>query len=483
MRTFFPLFILCLFASPTLQAEVKMPNLFTDHMVIQRDVTVPVWGQGQAGESVTVKIAGQSKETIVTATGAWLVKLDPLSADGPHELVISGSNSITIKDVLIGDVWLCSGQSNMNIPFGQMSQPIENREQEMASATFPQIRHFGEQGGQQWLVCSPETIKKFTAVGYAFGRAITEDQKVPIGLLHASRPGSKLSGWVRKEIFIENFPTVTPQLERFSGKTIEELRKNLDQTTLMFAPVVYFEHKIHPLIPFGIKGAIWFQGECGAGLDLPYGKLFQLMIKDWRTQWGQGEFPFYFVQVGNRDTAEGQASALQLPNTGMAIINDISFTNSGHPAKKMDIGKRLALLALGQTYGRDIETSGPLFQTATVKGNAILVTFSHTRGGLTTKNLRTSAEEPCNLVTIAGENKTFFPAEIVIEGNTIIASSPKVPQPVAVRYGQGQSNVCEERDVQNTAQRQIVILINKAGLPTAPFRSDHWPIEEPKKMK
>jgi hypothetical protein len=191
-------------------------------------------------------------------------------------------------------------------------------------------------------------------------------------------------------------------------------------------------------------------------LDLPYGKLFQLMIKDWRKQWEQGDFPFYFVQVGRRETCDGMVDTLRLPNTGMAIINDVSFVP--HPPKKVEIGKRLALLALGQTYGRDIETSGPLYQSAIVEGKAIRVTFTHTRGGLTTKNVLKNSEEPCNLFTIAGENKSFVPADCVIEGDTVIVSSPKVTQPVAVRYGNGSSWL------HGDAKRQIVILINKAGL-------------------
>jgi sialate O-acetylesterase len=230
----------------------------------------------------------------------------------------------------------------------------------------------------------------------------------------------------------------------------------------METPTILFDRMLAPLVPFGIKGAIWYQGESGAGLDLPYGKLFQIMIQDWRKQWQLGDFPFYFVQVGNWATCEGQASALQLPNTGMAVINDISDTI--HPPKKVAIGQRLARLALVQTYGRKVESTGPLFESAKVQGSSIRIRFTHAGDGLVIRD-----GPPMKYFTIAGDDKRFLVADVRIDGDTVVVSNPQVPQPLAVRYAWTGSSYLNFKEA---------ILLNKAGLPAAPFRTDDWPLEE-----
>ena len=282
-------------------------------------------------------------------------------------------NSLVITDVLVGDVWVCGGQSNMERQLGPRppQPPLLNWEQEVAAANFPHIRHFGvaHKAAKEplpdvtgsWAVCSPQTAKDFTAVGYFFGRELQQELKIPIGLLHSSWGGTGVATWTSKEA-LDSLAEVKAQVET-------ELSQPKVGTK---TPTILFQSMIAPLIPFAIKGAIWFQGESGAGLPVPYDKLFQVMITDWRKQWGLGDFPFYFVQLpnGSPATREAQARALRLPNTGMAITIDVGDPKDVHGPNKGPIGQRLARLALVQTYGRIGESSGPLFQSATVTGAA-----------------------------------------------------------------------------------------------------------------
>lgn len=456
--------------------EWKLPAVFSDHMVLQRDVPVPVWGTAAPGESVTVEFvpstgsgqAGQKKTAIADANGKWLVKLDPLKAStescmlsvfSANQKPATGNRKCT--DVLVGDVWLCGGQSNMERQLGpRPPQPlIQNWEQEVAAAQFPGIRHFGvaHKAAKEppsdvtgsWVVCSPETVKDFTAVGYFFGRELHRELNVPIGLLHSSWGGTGVATWTSKDA-LDKIPEVTGQL------AAELQQPKVSAKT----PAILFHSMIAPLIPFAIKGVIWFQGESGAGLPVAYEKIFQMMITDWRTHWGLGDLPFYFVQLPNGSplTREAQARALQLPNTGMAIAIDVGDPQNVHGPIKAPIGQRLARLALVQTYGRTGESSGPLFQSASLEGASIRVHFTHLGGGLVARD-----GGQLKHFSIAGADQKFAPADAKIEGDTVVVSCATVARPVSVRYAW--SNVAAG-----------VNLFNKAGLPAAPFRTDAAPV-------
>ncbi len=438
-------------------AEVKLAAVFSDHMVLQREKPVPVWGWANAGEKVTVEFAGQAKTATADESGKWQLKLDAMPASTePRPLK---TNQLVIADVLVGDVWVCGGQSNMERQLGpRPPQPlILNWEQEVAAANFPLIRHFGVAHKAdkepprdvvgRWEICSPQTVKEFTAVGYFFGRELERELKIPIGLLHSSWGGTGVATWTSRDA-LDGLPEVKAQLET------ELSQPKIGSKT----PTILFQNMIAPLLPFGIKGAIWFQGESGAGLPVAYDKIFQIMITDWRRHWGLGDFPFYFVQLpaGSPATREAQARALRLPNTGMAITIDVGDPKDVHGPNKAPIGQRLARLALVQTYGRTGESSGPLFQSAAIEGSSIRVKFSHTGGGLVSND-----GAALKHFTIAAEDRKFVPADARIEGEEVVINCPGIPKPAAVRYAWvGVPVGCN--------------LFNKAGLPTAPFRTDDW---------
>ena len=438
-------------------AEPKLASVFSDHAILQRDASVPIWGWAGPGDEVTVEFAGQKKTAKADAAGRWLVKLDPLAASTePRPLKV---NSLVMMDVLVGDVWVCGGQSNMERQLGPRppQPPLLNWEQEVAAANFPHIRHFGvaHKAAKEplsdvtgsWVVCSPETVKDFTAVGYFFGRELHKELNVPIGLLHSSWGGTGVATWTSKDA-LDSLPEAKAQVET------ELSQPNVGSKT----PSILFQSMIAPLIPYAIKGAIWFQGESGAGVPVSYDKIFQVMITDWRAHWGVGDFPFYFVQLPNGSPLirEAQAHALTLPNTGMAIAIDVGDKDVHGPIKE-PIGQRLARLAMVSTYGRSGESSGPLFQSATVDGASIRIKFTHSGGGLVAND-----GGPLKHFTIAGEDKVFVPAEARIEGDMVVVSSPGIANPVAARYAW--ANVLFGCN-----------LFNKVGLPAAPFRTDEWP--------
>jgi len=360
--------------------------------------------------------------------------------------------------VLIGEVWLCGGQSNMERQLGpRPPQPlIQNWEQEAAGAQFPQIRHFGvaHKAAKEplpdvvgsWAVCVPEAVKDFTAVGYFFGRELHQELRVPIGLIHSSWGGTGVATWTSTDALNK-----LPEVQAPVAAALDQPKVG-PQT-----PSILFQSMIAPLVPYAIKGAIWFQGESGAGLNVPYDKLFQVMITDWRAHWGQGDFPFYFVQLPNGSplTREAQARALWLPNTGMAICIDVGDKDVHGPIKA-PIGQRLARLALVRTYGRPGESSGPLFASATVEGQAMRIRFSHTGAGLVARD-----GQPLRHFTIAGPDKNFLPADAKIDGDTVLVSSPMITSAASVRYAW--ANVAADCN-----------LSNKEGLPAAPFRTDDW---------
>ncbi|MEN6405272.1 MAG: sialate O-acetylesterase [Thermoguttaceae bacterium] len=490
------------------QAALELPKIFGDHMVLQQGQPVPVWGSGNTGDEVTVSIAGQTVKTEVDDNGRWSVTLAKLEVgEKPLEMTVktSAGDTITYKDVLVGEVWLCSGQSNMRR--GVIAS--ENGKREVAAAQFPQIRlitvpNVGTQEPQsnfsgEWVACSPQTISKFSAVGYFFGRMIHQELKTPVGLIDCSWSGSACESWINRSA-LESDPeyrdllakwdelmkTYDPQKAekewqdkkaewqrqvtdaKASGKTPpKEPAKPNDPRTGNVRPANCYNGMLLPLKPFAIRGVIWYQGEANIGRPDQYRHLFPLLIRQWREEWGQGDFPFGFVQIApyrykNQNPTkcaelwEAQTMTLQTsPNTGMAVTMDIGDIHNIHPKNKQEVGRRLGLWALANVYGRSLVYSGPLYKSMAVEGDKIRVRFDHVGGGLVAKDGKPLAE-----FTIAGEDQRFEPATAVIDGDAVVVHSDNVAKPVAVRF----------------AWRDTALpnLANKEGLPAASFRTDTW---------
>jgi sialate O-acetylesterase len=489
-------------------AKVSLPDLFSDHMVLQADREVPVWGWAEPSEEVTVAIAGQTKTATADPKGKWLVKLNPLKAGEALTLTVKGGNTITIQDVLVGEVWLCSGQSNMQMTVSA----AKDFPKEKAAANYPKIRMFREASNPAttpqdhckgtWQVCSPETVGGFSATGYFFGRELHQTLGVPVGLINSSVGGTAIEAWTSLEAQKDK-PEVKPIFERWTkqaetwdpakaqaqydkqlaaykeaaakaraeGKRAPAApRKPVDPRLNANHPANLFNAKIAPLVPYAIRGAIWYQGESNAGnLAGIYGLQLETLIKDWRSRWGEGDFPFAWVQLPNFRAPqtkpvessnwalvrEGMLKTLALPNTGMAITIDVGEANDIHPKDKQDVGKRLAMWALAKVYGRPVASSGPLVASHKISGSQVILSFKHTDGGLVAK------EGTLKGFAIAGADGNWVRAEAKIAGDQVIVSSPDVKDPVAVRY--------------DWADNPDGNLYNGAGLPASPFRTDDRP--------
>ena len=662
MRKLF-LFILVLCILPLLpsraQAEVRVPSIIGDNMVVQQGRKARVWGTAQPGENVTVTFAGGTERTVADGQGHWQIFVGPRKAGGPFVLTIAGSNTLTFKNVLVGDVWICSGQSNMEFPLVNATGGAEA----MAQANYPEIHLFTVQKNTaaaplddvkgHWVVATPEQVGQFSGVGYFFGRELYQRLKIPLGLIHTSWGGTPAEAWTSHEA-LASVPDLKPILDKYQ-KSLETLpqrrqdyeravaeweqknlyadpgnkgealgyadpalatadwaRMNLPQffetaglvidgavwfrkeidlpaswsekdltlnltaiddfdityfngtrvgatgnetpnsylvprrynvpgslvrtgrnviavrvfdrageggfgrgadlmslgpvgakegeaislagpwsykvelaldpkkpdygsrpelagPTNQNSPSVLYNAMIAPLKPYAIRGVIWYQGESNANRAYQYRTLFPTMIRDWRTAWYQGEFPFYFVQLagwrpaksepGDSDWAElreAQTMTLRSPQTGMAVIIDIGEANDIHPRNKLDVGKRLAAWALAETYHQKVESSGPLYDSFSVKDDKIRVKFKHVGGGL-----KTPDGGPPRGFAIAGADHKFVWAETSIKGDTVVVWSKDVARPVAVRYAWADNPVCS--------------LYNRAGLPASPFRTDDWP--------
>ena len=624
-----------------MHADVIPNPLFTDNAVLQQGIKAPIWGTADPGERVTVEFAGQTVSTTASAEGKWLVHLSPLKAGGPRTLTISGRNKIVLTNILVGEVWLCSGQSNMERQLGLRAgqQPITDWKQEVAAANYPEIRHFGATQTKafapaqtvkgSWTVCSPGTVTNFTAIGYFFGRDLYRARQVPIGLIHSSWGGTPAEAWT-SEAALSTQPDLTEALAQVKHLaadpvgTQREIQKQLEawyqakdpgsaasppwsatdldarlwkamtlptywenagypdfDGTFWFrrtvdlpedwtgsdaelhlgavddndttwvngvevgatigynlprvyhvpagvlkrstnviavrvldtggngglyggddpmrlvvnsggktnsisltgawlcrqgvslanvgwpptdysqspnAPTVLYNGMIAPLLPYAIRGVIWYQGESNVGRERQYRTLFPTMIADWRHAWGEGDFPFLFVQIapyhGNSpEIREAQLLSWQnTTNTAMAVTIDCGDANDIHPPRKQPMGARLALAARAIAYGEKLEYSGPVFQSMKLEGSEAVLRFTHPGGGLVAK------DGPLKGFTIAGADKIFHPAQAEIRGQTIVVASDAVSRPVAVRYGW--ANVPEGN------------LFNRAGLPASPFRTD-----------
>jgi sialate O-acetylesterase len=487
-------------------AEVKLAALFSDHLVLQSGKPVPVWGWAAPGEEVTVTVAGQSKSAKAAADGKWMVKLDALNTSSePTTLTAAGSNTVTATDVLVGEVWLGSGQSNMAFTVNR----AKDFEKEKAASDLPKIRMFVVGGLAtpeeakdcvgKWTVCSPETVGGFSATAFFFGREIHRELKVPVGLINSSVGGTPIDSWVAAEAqhasaelkpmfeaLEKGAGTVSPEVAKAAyekqlaawpeavknakaaGKPLP--RKPRDPATLQLKKGNVgglFNGKIAPLVPFGLRGVLWYQGEANSTpIKAPYYQYqLPLLVTDWRARWGE-ELPFAWVQLPNFISRgdgwclvrEAMLKTLKLPKTGMAVTLDIGDPKNIHPTNKQEVGRRLAQWALGTIYDKKVETSGPLPAKHEVKDGAIIVSFTHA-DGLTAKGGELKE------FVIAGEDKQWQPAKARIEDGKVIVSSDAVPKPVAVRYA--------------WKDNPEATLFNGAGIPATQFRTDDWPIVFP----
>jgi sialate O-acetylesterase len=478
-------------------AAVKPAAVFSDHMVLQQGTAVPVWGWADPGEEVTVSVVGQTQKTTTGPDHKWMVHLSELhpSAD-PVEMTIAGTNTVTISDVLIGEVWLGSGQSNMQFSVSKSVERfagVNNEGEEIAAANYPTIRMFTvklsladqpqDDCTGQWEVCSPKTVGGFSAVGYFFSRQLQKAIHQPIGFINSSYGASVAQAWISKDDLQAN-PAFKPLLDDLE-KQKAAFEKAKSSVTMVPAtapaaaattkgrrvrgpanplsnhsPYMLWNAMLHPIQPYAIRGALWYQGESIiGGVDL-YPELMQTLITSWRKQWGEGDFPFFFVQLAALDAAsnkpevrEAQAQAMKLPNTAMAVTIDIGDKKNVHPKNKQDLGDRLARIARALVYGEKIEYSGPMYESMQVQGNAIAIRFSHVGGGLVAKGGDLKTFE------IAGADKTYVPAVARIDGDKVVVSAGAVKDPVSVRYAWNRwPEGCN--------------LYNTDGLPAAPFRSD-----------
>jgi sialate O-acetylesterase len=496
-----PMFLMIAAATSTL-ADVKPSALFSDHMVLQSGMQVPIWGTASPGERVTVTLNAQRQSTVAQADGKWVVRLSNLMAGGPFQMTIAGNNTITISDVLIGEVWLGSGQSNMVFPVSKKQAAWAgaiHEEQEIAAANYPQIRMFTGKSAKtyepqaeiqgEWLVCNPENVPVFSAVGYFFARDLQIEIHQPVGILTLAFGASTAEAWIRRETLAAD-PLLKPMLDHFDAAVrfyranpaapAEQVPKppqtinarpgpppqqQRDPVQDQHYPTVLFNGMIHPVIPYAIRGVIWYQGESVVGGDEGvslYGHVQAALIQDWRKLWGQSDLPFFIVQLAALDNIsnnprvrEGQASVLSMPNTGMAVTIDIGDPKDVHPHNKQALGERLTRIALAKVYDRKIEYSGPVYESMKINGSNIQLNFSHLGGGLVAK------DGPLKWFTIAGADRKFVAAEARIEGDTIVVSNAQITMPLAVRYAW--DNYPEGCN-----------LYNAAGLPAAPFRTDKW---------
>ena len=466
-RAVWLLLILLVFsAAPDVRAEVKLPTIIGDHMVLQREKPLPIWGWDEPGAEVTVMLGDAKKSAKAGDDGKWMVELPAMKAGGPHTLSIAGSSKVELKDILIGEVWLCSGQSNMEWPVAASNDAQE----EIAAADHPRIRHIkinhvpaaepqADAKGGPWQVCSKDTVANFTAAGYFFGRELEKELDVPIGLIGSNWGGTRIEPWVPPVGFKETpaLKDIADNLDKFPQ---QDANGNVNHQT----PLALYNGMIAPLVPYAIRGAIWYQGESNNGEGMKYHEKMKALIGGWRSIWKNSEMPFYFVQLapynyggdGTRlaEIWAAQAATLKLPHTGMAATVDIGDVKDIHPKNKQDVGKRLALCALHDAYGKkDIVYSGPMFKGMQVEEDKVRVTFDHVGGGLVSRD-----DKPLTWFQVAGEDGKFVDAKAEIVDDAVIVSADSVPKPVSVRFAW--DHAAEPN------------LSNKAGLPASPFKAE-----------
>lgn len=494
--------MLALLAPVAARADVKPNTLCTEGMVLQQKAKVHIWGTADKGEKVTVSFRGKDTSVDADQDGKWLVTLESGEAGGPLPMTIAGKNKIEYKNVLVGEVWVCSGQSNMEWSINASNQG--DKDSAMKAEENPNLRMFTVQKNTQaepvtdvkgsWVEAGPKTVGGFSAVGYFFARDLQQKLKVPVGMIHTSWGGTRAEAWTSPAVLAAD-QDYKGELEKFH-KDYEAYKKdtqNVKNPMNANSPSVLYNGMIAPILNYTIAGAIWYQGESNAGKAYAYRTLFPMMIKNWRADWKQGDFPFYFVQLApftavNKDPGESnwaelreaQSLTLKIPNAGQAVITDLGDENDIHPTPKQPVGERLALIARNKVYGEKVEYSGPVFKEMKIEGNKAVLTFDHA-DGLETKNLvlvprdkhkewriQDGTAKELMGFTICGEDKKFHNAKAEIVNGTVVVTCDDVAKPVAVRYG--------------WAQHPVVNLYNKAGLPASPFRTDDFPgVTQPKK--
>lgn len=526
-----------LFVAASASAEVKPNALFSEHMVLQNGMQVPIWGTAEPGEKITVKFDGQTKSGTADQMGKWMVRLAKLKPGGPYTMRITGnkgSSPITIGDALVGEVWLGSGQSNMvfNVSnTGHRPYGLLDEKQEIAAANYPQVRMFTVMDTKsltpqtdvkgEWKVCSPATVADFSAIGYLFARDLNQALKLPVGIILSAYGASTAEAWVPREALAAD-PSLKPILDGFDSR--EAAFKAAPRATIPAAapapepppptmatapgttaparprrarggggdpvqdqhqPTVLYNGMINGLIPYAIRGVIWYQGESilgNPGIPM-YSHVMETLVTEWRKRWAEGNFPFYAVQLAalknnsnNPRVREQQAEILSLPNTGLAVTIDIGDSANVHPKNKEPLCDRLSRIALANVYGKKMEFSGPVYSGMKVEADAIRISFTHADGltthypeGLyahvsepgTTNTAEIPAENdgPLKWFQIAGADGKYVDAQATIDGNTVVVRSPDVPAPVSVRYAWDNYPYGAN-------------LYNSAGLPAAPFRTN-----------
>lgn len=460
------LFIVFLLFSAFSRAEIKLPAIFGDHMVLQQQADAAIWGNAIPNKIVKISVSWDNKNytTQSDGNGSWKLKIRTPSAGGPYVISISDGKTLKLSDVLIGEVWICSGQSNMEMPVrGYQNQPVTGSTGAIVTSENKSIRLFTVKketsieplydctGG--WLPCTPENVSNFSATAYFYGRMIQNVLNVPVGIICASWGGTRIEPWISES-----------GLKKFDFVSLPD--KKQKESITRQTPTVLFNAMIHPLAGYTIRGGLWYQGEDNRNEPDLYYKLLPGLVDDWRAKWGVGNFPFYYAQIApysyggtNLNSAffrevQLKASAV-IPNSGMACLIDVGEKDIIHPSNKQVVGERLAYLALFKTYGeKGFEYSGPVLKEMTVEGSLVRLTFDHAEHGLTS-----FGKELVNF-KIAGENKRFFPAKASISVNGITLFSSAVIKPVAVRYAFDDFVVGE--------------LYNTEGLPASSFRTDDW---------
>jgi sialate O-acetylesterase len=500
------------FSARPLWADVSLASPFTDHMVLQEQASVPVWGAAAPGETVTVKLGDQTQSIAAGAGGMWMVRLTSPAAGGPFEMSVSGHNAITLKDVMVGQVWLCSGQYNMDFTVAKTPSHVDsgvaNEAAEVAAANYPSIRMFTGRWQHayqpqaridgEWKVCTPDNVRDFSAIGYFFARDVQKELNVPVGIITEAYGSSTCESWISRQALsadgelktiLDPFdaqekvylstahvagaaPALQPQGDAENAVDVGSRPKGStdpDPADNQHNPTVMFNGMIAPIIPYAIKGVLWYQGE--SILNPPrgvrqYPTMQATLVRDWRQRWGEGDFPLYIVQLpaykapatipgGESSLANvraAQQTILNLPNTGMAVTIDIGDVTTLHPKDKQDVGDRLSRIALAQAYGRPIEYSGPVYDSMAVEGSSIRVEFTHAQGLM-------AKGGTLDQFAVAGADGKFVWANAAIDGETVVVSSDNVTTPVAVRYAWADNpDGCS--------------LYNGAGLPAVPFRTD-----------
>ena len=453
-------------------AAARMPKIFGDNMVLQRDAQNAVWGWANPREKVVVEVNGIQKATVADEYGYWLAQMPPQPAGGPYEFNVRASNSIKFKNVYFGEVWVCAGQSNMTFPLKKEKEGS----QESSTARYPQLRVFTvpqrtaddpvNDVDSKWTLCSPETSRDYSAVAYYFGRLLHEKLQVPVGIIVAAADGSTCEAWTNPTA-LQKYPELASLLSK------ERLAKTPDVQKVG----ALFHAMISPIVPYSIKGVVWYQGESNANRAWQYRTLFPLLISNWREEWGQGDFPFYFVQLPNfmarkpnpgnsawAELREAQHRATAERNVAEVVAIDLGDALDFHPKNKRAIGERLANTALANSYGFDVMYTGPIFRSMTIKDSNATLTFSEVDGSLKIADELDESESDVvkrlRGFAIAGADRKFYWADAEIKKDVVVVSSPNVPQPVAVRYAWADNPDCN--------------LTDESGVPASPFRTDEW---------